>query len=144
MTYNKTIWSDRVVQYPNRYKDQSNVQYTFSRDEGTITNNGTQITAGRMNNIENELAFLDRREYDTSEFSVYKSSKDSQGLYTVITVKRGDGTKVMTSTLSGGSSPTYTTRTEVYYGSDGISIERTKVYTRTYDVDDDLISEVLN
>ena len=52
MAYTKQTWTDRVVEYPNRYKDQNEVQYTFERDEGTITEAGTFVNAGRMNTIE--------------------------------------------------------------------------------------------
>lgn len=53
--YTKTVWTDRVVQYPNRYKDQSDTQYTFTRDEGTITEAGTPIIASNMNNHEQAI-----------------------------------------------------------------------------------------
>lgn len=45
---------DRVVQYPNRYllEDGGGVQtgpYTLIRDEGTITESGTALTASNLN-----------------------------------------------------------------------------------------------
>jgi hypothetical protein len=55
MAYTKTVWEDRLVQYPNRYKDQNNTQYTLSRDEGTITTTGTLLNATLMNNIEDGI-----------------------------------------------------------------------------------------
>lgn len=55
-SYVKANWTDRVVQFPRRYRDESNNQKTFTPDEGTITNSGTPITAGAMNNIENRLS----------------------------------------------------------------------------------------
>ena len=60
MAYTKQTWTDRVVQYPNRYKDQNEVQYTFERDEGTITEAGTFVNAGRMNYIEDGIYTLDQ------------------------------------------------------------------------------------
>ena len=53
IAYIKTVWSDRAVQFPRRYRDQLNNQYTFTPDEGTITNAGTPSTATRLNNLEN-------------------------------------------------------------------------------------------
>lgn len=53
--YSKFTWRDRNVQYPNTYKDQNNISYTFTRDPGTITEEGTPITATRMNSIEDTL-----------------------------------------------------------------------------------------
>ena len=52
MAYTKTTWSDRVVQYIRRYRDELNNQKTFTPDEGTITNAGTAVTATLMNKIE--------------------------------------------------------------------------------------------
>lgn len=59
MAYTKYTWTDRLVQYPNRYKDQNLVQYTFTRDEGTVTSEGSFVNASRMNNIENGIYDLD-------------------------------------------------------------------------------------
>ena len=55
MAYTKTTWVDRNVQYPNRYQDQSLNTYTFTPSPGTVTQAGTDITAARMNNIENGI-----------------------------------------------------------------------------------------
>lgn len=55
MTYNKTIWEDRVSEYPNRYVDQDGNQYTFTRDNGTVSTAGTVVNADRMNNIEDGI-----------------------------------------------------------------------------------------
>lgn len=59
MAYDKTIWTDRVVEFANRYKDQNEVIYTFTRDEGVITEAGTFVTAANMNKIENGIYTLD-------------------------------------------------------------------------------------
>jgi hypothetical protein len=55
MSYVKTTWTDRQVQYPNRYKDQDDTVYTFSRDEGTITDAGTAVNATNLNKLEDGL-----------------------------------------------------------------------------------------
>lgn len=55
MAYTKTNWVDRQVEFPNKYKDQNNNEYTFTRDEGTITQEGTQVNATVMQNIEDGL-----------------------------------------------------------------------------------------
>lgn len=52
MAYTKTVWVDRVVQYPNRYKDQNLVQYTFTKDNGTVSAEGTPVNAVNLNNLE--------------------------------------------------------------------------------------------
>jgi hypothetical protein len=76
------------------------------------------------------------------KFNVYKSGKDSNGIFTTVEYKRPDGTLYARSVLSGGTSPQYTTRTITYYAADGITVIRTDPYTLTYDADGDLISEV--
>jgi len=75
-------------------------------------------------------------------FSVYKSGKDSNGIFTTVDYKRTDGTLYARSVLSGGTSPQYTTRTITYYASNGTTALRTDTYTLTYDADGDLINEV--
>jgi len=57
MGYARTTWTDRVVQYPRRYRDELNNQKTFTPDEGTITSAGTAITATNMNNIEDGVSY---------------------------------------------------------------------------------------
>lgn len=81
---------------------------------------------------------------DSVVFSTVKSAIDSNGIYTVVTLKRKNGTNIITSTLSGGTSPEYTTRTEVYYSNDGTTVLYTYVYTITYDNNGNIESEVIN
>lgn len=75
-------------------------------------------------------------------FNVYKSGKDSNGIFTIVEYKRADGTLFAKSVLSGGTSPQYTTRTITYYGTDGTTVLKTNTYAITYDIDGDVISEV--
>lgn len=75
-------------------------------------------------------------------FNVYKSGKDSNGIFTIVEYKRTNGTLFARSVLSGGTSPQYTTRTITYYAADGTTVIRTDPYTLVYDADGDLISEV--
>jgi hypothetical protein len=65
--YIKTVWKDRIVQYPNRYKDQNNIVYTFTRDSGTVTEAGTSIIASNMNKIESQLERTDLLDSDSIE-----------------------------------------------------------------------------
>ncbi|MBW9158863.1 hypothetical protein [Clostridium tagluense] len=80
---------------------------------------------------------------DTSTYSTYKLGIDSNDIYTQVLRKRANGTLIIKSILSGGTSPTYTTKTETKYGADGITVEWTKTYTLTYNTDGFLLSEVL-
>lgn len=79
----------------------------------------------------------------TNTLKVIKSNKDEEGIYTVVTYKRkADDTIYCVSTLNGGTSPLYTTRTEQYYDVTGTSVIATHIYTLSYDEDENLISEV--
>ena len=81
---------------------------------------------------------------DLSKYQTVKSAKDSEGMFAIVEYKTKVATPVlvMKSTLSGGTSPQYTTRTEEWYASDGTTITETIAYLLTYDADGDLISEV--
>lgn len=79
----------------------------------------------------------------TNTLKVIKSEKDAEGIFTVVTYKRkADDTIYCVSTLSGGESPLYTTRTEQYYDLTGTSVTETFTYTLSYDEDGNLVSEV--
>lgn len=81
---------------------------------------------------------------DLSKYQILRSVKDSNGMFTVAEYKTKEVTPklVMKSTLSGGASPQYTTRTEQWYASDGITVQETVTYTISYDADGDWIGEV--
>lgn len=67
--YNRTNWKDRVVEFPNRYKDQDNTIHTLTGDFGVVTEIGTDVTAGDLNKIEAELekqALANGIDYDNS------------------------------------------------------------------------------
>ena len=52
MAYTKTEWKDRIVEYPNRYTDQNGVIYTLTPAPGSITEEGTTVTAVNLNKLE--------------------------------------------------------------------------------------------
>jgi hypothetical protein len=83
-----------------------------------------------------------RKKVEQTDFKVFKSGKDANGVFTTIEYKRQDDTLAIKSVLNGGTSPNYTTYTITYYGLDGTTIEKTSTRTLTYDTDGDLISEV--
>ncbi|WP_306009336.1 hypothetical protein [Bacillus sp. MMSF_3328] len=72
-----------------------------------------------------------------------KSSKDANGIYTVVEYRRKtDNTLFARSTLSGGTAPQYTTRTITYYSTNGSTVLKTDSFTINYDSDGDWFSEV--
>jgi hypothetical protein len=78
-----------------------------------------------------------------SGLSSYASSPDSNGIYTVVDYKRSNGTLYMKSTLSGGTSPNYTTDTWQFYDDAGTNVIATKVWTLTYDGNGKIVSKVV-
>lgn len=84
-----------------------------------------------------------RKKIEQTDYKVTKSSKDSEGIFRTVEYRRiNDNTLAVRSVLSGGTSPTYTTRTITYYGSNGTTEEKKVIKTLRYDADGDLISEV--
>ncbi|ANC77171.1 hypothetical protein ABE65_010305 [Fictibacillus phosphorivorans] len=83
-----------------------------------------------------------RKKVEQTDFRVYKSGKDANGIFTTIEYKRSDDKLAVRSILSGGTSPNYTTRNITYYGLNGMTVEKTTNLTLTYDADGVLISEV--
>jgi hypothetical protein len=83
-----------------------------------------------------------RHLYELDQYNMFRSAKDSNGIFTQIDYKRYDGTLFARSVLSGGTSPSYTTRTVTYYDTDGTTVLDTVVYTISYDGDGDVSSEV--
>lgn len=72
---------------------------------------------------------------------VERSGKDAEGVFTVVEWFRVGGELAVRSTLSGGTSPEYTTRTVEEFALDGDTVDRTTVYTLAYDADGDLTTE---
>jgi hypothetical protein len=81
---------------------------------------------------------------DAETYTTVESAFDSNGVCTEIDHKRADGTLILKSILSGGTSPQYTTRTETRYDTDGITVLKTTVYTQQYNSDGIPIGEVIN
>jgi hypothetical protein len=89
----------------------------------------------------NDLPYRNEPPSDSYQFE--RSSKDSNGIYTVISYKRADNTLFRESTLSGGSSPEYTTRTVQYYDESGSNIISTVYYILQYE-DGELVREIFD
>jgi hypothetical protein len=87
-------------------------------------------------------AELFKQASEAKSYTTLKSSKDANFIYTTYERKRYNGTLLMRSVLSGGTSPLYTTRVETWYALNGITVLSTKTYTITYDSDGIVVSEV--
>jgi hypothetical protein len=79
--------------------------------------------------------------------SLYKTSyNEPTGQYLNLTWNRSDGTLAATSVLSNLSATyegLYTTRTETLFAADGVTTIKTTVYTLSYDIYRNVVSEVI-
>lgn len=78
-----------------------------------------------------------------SGLNSYATSVDVNGIYTILSFKRADATLYMKSTLSGGTSPSYTTDTWQFYDALGTTVVLTKTWTITYDAGGKITSKVV-
>lgn len=106
--------------------------------------NTSKTTAATPNSVKQVNDAFVSHKADTVSYSVYKSNLDANGIYTTVDHKRTDGSLILQSVLSGGTSPQYTTRAETYYKSDGTTVDKTVTYTISYDVNGMVVSEVMN
>ncbi|WP_428879808.1 hypothetical protein [Bacillus cereus group sp. BfR-BA-01700] len=78
------------------------------------------------------------------KLSNYKSSKDTNGIFSIVECKRKDGTLSRKQILSDqDTNGNYLKQTINFYDESGTKIIGTDVYVITYDADGDVISEVL-
>ncbi len=78
------------------------------------------------------------------KLSNYKSSKDTNGIFSIVECKRKDGTIFRKQILSDpDTNGNYRKQTINFYDESGTKIIGTDVYVITYDTDGDVISEVL-
>lgn len=104
------------------------------------TANSVKSVSDRVTTNTNQISVLNDK---ADNLKMAKSDKDANGIYTTVTYRRkADDTIFATSVLSGGASPTYTTRTITYYELNGTTIRKTVTFTLTYDADGVLVSEV--
>lgn len=127
---------------------QLTTNYGFKKPEGNDNVNVDDLNYN-MDIADTELKkvneHLDEKVNKTeliAKLKKIKSGTPVDNIYPVVTYKRSDDTIYKISTLSGGVAPQWTTRTVVYYASDGITIEKTDIFTLTYDVDGNILSEV--
>lgn len=104
-----------------------------------VTQKALNNVSKEVTNVKNKVATFESEKNLSKE----RTNKDSEGIFTTVTYKRKkDNTIYCVSTLSGGETPLYTTRTEQYYDATGTSVIDTQTYSLSYDDDGNLISEV--
>ncbi|WP_273322610.1 hypothetical protein [Vallitalea guaymasensis] len=145
-TFNiKTMLNDNWDKIDSKYDEQdgrirgnSEVVNEVKEDIGDKSELKTEEKSslvGAVNEVSAGMA-------DIAYYSTNKLNIDDNGIYTQVEHKRADGTLIIRSQLSGGSSPCYKNKTETKYAIDG-TVEWTKTYEITYDVNGNVESEVL-
>lgn len=125
------VWSDYFENKKAEIDEAVNECITTLNSEVSKVQDGSLVSYGEFN--------------PTVTYSTYKSNQDDNGIYTTVTYKRADGTTYKVSELSNADdNGNYTTQTITYYATDGSTVDKTEVYTITYNSDGDVESEVLN
>jgi hypothetical protein len=108
-----------------------------------VNNNLASLSADNTTFENNTNSSIDAINVKLSDYNAYASSVDANGIYTIMQYKRADGTLYMKSTLSGGTSPNYTTDTWQFYDNLGTTVIATKTWTITYDANGKITSKVV-
>lgn len=92
MAYEKQTWVDREVTYPMRFimTENSDGTVTLEPYTGLVSNEGTSITAARMNHIEDGISSIDNR-VETLE----TTNKDIKVLVGTITTPNANASDVV-------------------------------------------------
>ncbi|MTI49714.1 MAG: hypothetical protein FH761_17930 [Firmicutes bacterium] len=143
-----SLSGSEMVDWDYYYTNES----TYSQKEITVATNLIAALLSLIKATEDNSKYIQMLHQIIStlkakiqDYSLYRSGKDSNSKFTVIEYKRPDGTLALKSTISGtqDADGNYPTRTEEYYNLDGTTIFATISYTRTFDSDGDLVSEVI-
>jgi hypothetical protein len=130
---------------------QTNINNEWSTYYNAKTNEIDNAVDGKIDELNAEIAKVQDGSLvtvgefkPTVTYSTYKSNQDANGIYTTVTYKRADGTTYKVSQLSNvDNNGNYTTQTITYYAANGSTVDKTEVYTITYNSDGDVESEVL-
>jgi len=115
-------------------------------------NKTTNLSMNSWNGTDNVLRSEFNQNFDILDKEVgqqnykkVKSGKDSNKIFTIVSwYRKADNTLFRKFTLSGGTSPSYTTLTMQEYNADGTTVNTTKIFTLAYDTDGDLLSVTPN
>lgn len=75
MSYSKTNWVRRVVEYPNRYvlTDLGGGYYEITPAHGSVTTEGTELSTTNMNNLETQYEEAD------ADLTTHKNDNTAHG-----------------------------------------------------------------
>ena len=126
------IWFDTVNIIIKYYNGTTWIATTVV----TITDGTYTFTASDINTLSNQIVVL------SDNYNTYSSNLDSNGIFTTVIYKRSDATVYLNSTLSGGTSPSYTTDTWTFYEADGTTVDHIVNWTLSYDDNGNVVSKV--
>lgn len=155
-------FNDKLSNFTTYFDEETQkIETWFETTKTDVNNEWETYFTQKSNEIESEIdALIDELNVEiakvqdgslvtfnefnpTITYSTYKSNQDVNGIYTTVTYKRADGTIYKVSQLSNAVDGNYTTQTVTYYQADGTTVDKTEVYTITYNADGDVESEVL-
>ena len=119
MAYEKQVWNDRQVTYPMRFIMTENADgtITLTPSPGLVTNEGTNVTAERLNHIEEGIYDLST----SADTNIVTSQESKTNIYV-------DGKQVywkrLTGNLKGGGSSSQSSNTDfpIGYSLDEIDV----------------------
>ncbi|EEL78662.1 hypothetical protein bcere0028_57730 [Bacillus cereus AH1271] len=115
---------------------------------------GEDVTAldQKITTNKNNITTLETKTTDNTKkvdgllesLSIYKSAKDANGIYTTVEWKTKGGVLRRKSVLSSpDANGNYLTQTITKYAENGTTVTETQIFKPTYDVDGDVVNEVL-
>lgn len=135
--FTKDNVEDALQQVGSSLKNTETNFNNLSADVSTNKNNITTLTTKTTDNTKKVDGLLE-------SLSIYKTLKDANGIYKTIEWKTKSGILRRKSVLSDpDANGNYLTQTITKYADDGTTVIETQVFKPTYDIDGDVISEVL-
>lgn len=134
---------DRTVQQPSNFLTGEGILYCLAFADPASATVASSLSTEKIELvIDMHISTTMDLQPEMSSLKMTKTNKDSNGVYRNIEYRRKtDNALVSKSTLTGGTSPRYTTRTVDWYNVHG-DVYRTDVFTITYDSDGDVVSEL--
>jgi superfamily II RNA helicase len=151
MAYTKNNWINGVtpINGTNLNKIEQGIYEAHKKLEdieyevgGNVSNSSFKHLKDKVTSNINDIAKEDKKLSEIQNYTLKRCNKDKNGVFTTIQHLRENNTKILVSTLSGGTNPLYTTRTVKYY-SNSNRLLKTETYKLSYDSDGILVSEVL-
>lgn len=102
-----------------------------------------QMVEALFDGVNFQMVSAKNQALNNKALSIYRASKDNEGIYTEIFFRRLDNTLYKKHILWGGTSPKYSNQSIEYYALDGVTMISKTTYALSYDSDDEIQNEVV-